>query len=221
MTALTIPIGSRVARRAVRLAGLCVLLGGAAVAASAAGDDHAGGHTHAHAAGGAAIGQPGVAAEVDRTIAVDMTDDMRFTPAEVTVRRGETVRFALRNSGRLKHELVLGSEQDLKAHDAAMARNPQMEHADPNMLTLAPGGRGEIVWRFTRSGRVDFACLQPGHYAAGMKGRVRVSAGPADAAVLDRPRPGETVRFQAGKVDGRFVVTRIASAAAATSSSSR
>jgi plastocyanin len=144
---------------------------------------------------------------------------MRFTPAEITVRQGETVRFALRNAGRLKHELVLGTEQALKAHDAAMARDPAMEHADPNMLTLAPGARGEIVWRFTRSGRVDFACLQPGHYAAGMKGLVRVSAGPADAAELDRPRSGEKVRFQAGKVDGRFDVTRIESAASPASSS--
>lgn len=216
MTSSTVPVGSRVARRAVRLAGMSILLG-AVVAASAAGN-HAGGHAHAPAPGIAAIGQPGAAAEVNRTIAVDMTDDMRFTPAEITVRQGETVRFALRNAGRLKHELVLGTEQDLKAHDAAMTRNPEMAHADPNMLTLAPGARGEIVWRFARSGRVDFACLQPGHYAAGMKGLVRVSAGSADAAVRERLRPGEKVRFQAGKVDGRFVVTRTESAEMSSSS---
>ena len=45
------------------------------------------------------------------------------------------------------------------------------------MVTVAPGKTGEIVWRFTTAGKVDFACLQPGHYDAGMKGLVTVAAG--------------------------------------------
>ena len=58
-----------------------------------------------------------------------------------------------------------------------MKKNPQMEHAEPNMVTLAPGKTGEVIWRFTKAGKVDFACLQPGHYEAGMKGLVDVAAG--------------------------------------------
>ena len=116
-----------------------------------------------------------MAARATRTINIDMTDNMRFTPADIGVKQGETVRFVIRNSGQLKHELVLGTEKKLREHDEAMKKNPEMEHADPNMVTLAPGQRGEIVWQFTQAGKVDFACLQPGHYDAGMKGAVNVA----------------------------------------------
>jgi uncharacterized cupredoxin-like copper-binding protein len=143
----------------------------AATGASAAGN-HAGGHGHD---ADAAIGKPGLATKATRTINVDMTDSMRFTPADITVKQGETVRFVVKNSGQLKHELVLGTEQELKEHYEVMKKNPEMEHADPNMVTLAAGKTGEIVWQFTKAGKVDFGCLQPGHYDAGMKGAVKVA----------------------------------------------
>jgi uncharacterized cupredoxin-like copper-binding protein len=101
---------------------------------------------------------------------------MRFSPSQVTVKQGETIRFVVKNSGQLKHEFVLGTEKALKEHYEVMKKFPEMEHADPNMVTVAPGKTGEVVWTFTRSGTVDFACLQPGHYDAGMKGVVSVSA---------------------------------------------
>jgi uncharacterized cupredoxin-like copper-binding protein len=143
-----------------------------AASASAAGN-HADGHG-SHDANDA-TGKPGVAAKVTRTIKVDMTDSMRFTPASIDVRQNETVRFVVTNSGQLKHELVLGSEKDLKAHYEAMKKNPEMEHAEPNMVTLAAGKTGEVVWQFTKAGKVDFGCLQPGHYDMGMKGAVNVA----------------------------------------------
>jgi uncharacterized cupredoxin-like copper-binding protein len=108
-------------------------------------------------------------------VEVDMTDSMRFTPAEVSVQQGETVRFVVKNSGAVKHELVIGSLKELKEHAAMMIKMPGMEHAEDNMVTVAPGKTGEVVWRFTQAGKVDFACLQPGHYDAGMKGLVTVA----------------------------------------------
>ncbi len=51
-----------------------------------------------------------------------------------------------------------------------------MEHDDPNMMKVAPDGAGNLIWKFTRAGTVEFACLIPGHYEAGMKGNIRVSA---------------------------------------------
>ncbi len=60
-----------------------------------------------------------------------------------------------------------------------MKKNPEMEHADANMVTVAPGKTGEIIWQFTKAGKIDFACLQPGHYDAGMKGFVTVASGKA------------------------------------------
>ena len=160
---------------AVRL-GLALALVGATTAALSAGN-HAGGHH-----GPSAIGEPGKATQVTRTVKVDMSDAMRFTPASIEARQGETIRFVITNSGQLKHELVLGTEKELKDHYEVMKKHPEMEHADPNMVTLAAGKTGEIVWRFTRAGKVDFACLQPGHYDAGMKGLVRVASGKAKAA---------------------------------------
>lgn len=156
---------------------LTAVLAVATAGAFAAGN-HAGGHgNHAGGHGSdaeSAIGQPGVAAQATRTIQVDMHDNMRFTPADIRVKQGETVRFVVKNVGVIKHELVLGTDKELKAHYAVMMKHPEMEHADPNMVTLAAGKTGEIVWQFTQAGKVDFACLQPGHYDAGMKGAVRV-----------------------------------------------
>lgn len=132
-------------------------------------------HGHGHGGGGvASFGKPGDAKKVSRTVNVDMTDDMRFTPAAITVKRGETIRFNVRNAGKVKHEMVLGTEGELKEHYQMMIKMPEMEHADPNAITLDGGKSGEIIWQFTKSGTVPFACLQPGHYDAGMKGNVVV-----------------------------------------------
>ena len=137
--------------------------------AAMASGNHAGGH------GEAAIGKPGVASKVTRTINIDMKDDMRFHSSIVDVKQGETIRFMAKNSGKVKHEMVLGTAKDLKDHYEVMKKNPEMEHADANMVTVAPGKTGEIIWQFTSTGKVDFACLQPGHYDAGMKGLVNVA----------------------------------------------
>lgn len=152
---------------------LSVALLGAAIASGTAwaGGVHAGGH----GTDDQAIGKPGVAARVNRTINVDMTDAMRFTPANFTVRQNQTIRFVVRNSGKVKHEFVLGTDQELKDHYELMKKNPEMEHADPNMVTVAPGKTGEVVWQFTRPSRVSVGCLQPGHYDAGMKGQINVN----------------------------------------------
>lgn len=134
----------------------------------------AGNHAHGHSEVETAIGRPGVAAKVSRTITIDMNDTMRYTPAQIRVQRGETVRFTVKNSGQVKHEMSLGTEQELLEHLEVMKKFPDMEHDEPGKVTLAPGQQGEIVWHFTRAGVVHFACLMPGHYEAGMKGMVNV-----------------------------------------------
>ncbi|MGX6570484.1 cupredoxin domain-containing protein [Cupriavidus necator] len=132
-------------------------------------------HGHGHGGGGvAAFGQAGDAKKVSRTINVDMTDDMRFIPSVITVKRGETIRFHVRNIGKMKHEMVLGTEGQLKEHYQMMLKMPEMKFTGPNAIALGAGETGEIVWRFTKSGTVPFACLLPGHYDAGMKGVVTV-----------------------------------------------
>ncbi|RQP22763.1 cupredoxin domain-containing protein [Piscinibacter terrae] len=120
------------------------------------------------------FGEAGTAARVTRTVSIDMTDNMRFTPASIEVRQGETIRFVVKNSGQLQHEFVLGSAQSLQEHHEMMKKFPQMKHTDPNQVTVPAGKTGEVVWRFTKADKVQFACLQPGHYEAGMKGQVQV-----------------------------------------------
>lgn len=126
--------------------------------------------------GNAAVGQAGQAAQVTRTVEVEMTDNMRYTPASINVKQGETVLLRAKNAGLVRHELVIGTPQDLVKHYDMMKKMPGMEHADANMVSVAAGQSGEIVWRFTQAGMVDFACLQPGHYDAGMQGLVNVAA---------------------------------------------
>jgi uncharacterized cupredoxin-like copper-binding protein len=121
-----------------------------------------------------AFGQEGNPMKVARTIKVDMTDNMRFTPSDVTVKRGETVKFVVHNDGRVLHEMVLGTRQALAEHAELMKKFPEMEHADANMAHVKPGKASEIIWQFTKPGEFEFACLQPGHFEAGMVGKVTV-----------------------------------------------
>lgn len=121
-----------------------------------------------------AFGREGDPKRVTRTVKLDMTDAFRFTPADVTVKRGETVKFVVANSGGVLHEMVLGTTEELKAHAELMKKFPDMEHADANMAHVKPGAKGEIVWQFTNAGEYQFACLIPGHYEAGMVGKVVV-----------------------------------------------
>ena len=128
-------------------------------------------HSHSH---GDPIGQPGDPKKISRTIQVAMTDQMRFQPASISVRQGETIRFVVRNSGKVKHEMVLGTQAELKEHAELMQKHPEMEHDDPNAVAVEPGKTGQLIWQFTNAGTVDFACLVPGHFEAGMVGKVGV-----------------------------------------------
>ena len=110
-----------------------------------------------------------------RTVAVQMLDSMRFVPERIDVRLNETVRFALRNSGKLMHEFVIGTKAENEAHAALMTKFPGMEHDEPYMAHVAPGQSGEIVWAFNRAGTFEFACLIAGHYQAGMAGSITVA----------------------------------------------
>ena len=173
-----------------RLLATClVALGSTAIAHSGA--DH-GKATAAHEGHSSALGQPGVLKKVSRTVEITMSDNMRYIPTSVAVKRNETIRFVLKNEGELKHEMVLGTIKELQAHAALMLKFPEMEHADPNQASVEPGKTGEMVWQFTKAGTFDFACLQAGHYEAGMKGEVVV------AGVSTAPgAPGSTLPLAA------------------------
>lgn len=139
-------------------------------AAATATHGHDDGHSHA-----SLVGKRGDPAAASRTVDVAMDDSMRFTPSRISVKKGETVRFFLKNTGKLPHEMVIGTEGEFEAHAEMMRKTPDMpHHAQANGTLLAPGQRGGLVWQFDQAGTVDFACLVPGHLEAGMVGQVEV-----------------------------------------------
>lgn len=129
---------------------------------------------YAHDNHDAGIGQPGKATAKTRVVKITMAAPMRFTPARINVTGGETVRFVLTNTDDRAHEFMLGEIKALQAHAVEMQKHPEMVHDEDNAITLLPGQTGELVWTFPKSGVVDFACLLPGHFEAGMQGRVEV-----------------------------------------------
>lgn len=142
-------------------------------------ENHAHGHGTASPMGkytghAAALGRPAAISAATRTVEIDMGDAMRFTPERIEIKQGDTVRFISRNRGQVKHEMVLGTVAELKKHAALMAKFPEMEHDDPNAVSVAPGKTGEFAWTFSKPGSFDFACLVAGHFEAGMKGRIVV-----------------------------------------------
>ena len=121
-------------------------------------------------------GIAGDAKGVKRTINITMTDNMRFTPDKIEVKQGETIKFLLKNDGKMLHEMVIGTKKVLEEHAALMLKFPTMEHDEPYMAHVPVGKTGEIIWTFNRAGDFDFACLIAGHYQAGMVGKIMVAA---------------------------------------------
>lgn len=119
-------------------------------------------------------GREGDPKKVTRTIKVDMNDKMRFVPGDLTVKLGEIVRFEVKNSGKVMHEMVIGTMAELKAHAELMRKHPGMEHDEPYMAHAAPGKTERIVWHFTKPGEFYYGCLVPGHFEAGMIGKIVV-----------------------------------------------
>lgn len=142
------------------------------------------------------FGRAGDPKKVKRTLSVGMHDSMHFSvhagakppavsdaanadkrtlpPGDIVVGRGETVRFVVRNDGKVMHEMVIGTMQQLKEHGEMMKKFPNMEHDEPYMAHVAPGKTEELVWQFTRPGEFHYACLLPGHMEAGMIAKITV-----------------------------------------------
>ncbi|GLQ30260.1 cupredoxin domain-containing protein [Litoribrevibacter albus] len=121
-----------------------------------------------------AVGVKGDPEEVNRTIYMVLSDAMKFAPSKIMVNSGETVRFFISNTGQIPHEFVIGDKKSMQAHAKMMRDMPNMKHDESNMVSLQPGQKSAIVWKFTQAGTVDFACLVPGHLEAGMTGEIMV-----------------------------------------------
>jgi len=155
---------------------LSALVASTLLTATALAGPGASGHSHSHG-DETAFGRPGDPKKPARVINVVMKDNaagMEFIPNSITIKKGEQIRFKLRNDGVMDHELVIGTLEENLKHAEEMKKNPDMEHDDPNAKRLAPKKSGDIVWLFDKAGEFDFSCLIPGHREAGMTGKIIV-----------------------------------------------
>lgn len=145
--------------------------------AAAIGPAVAGSGTPGHGHETFSAGEPGDPKKPAQAILVVMregTGKMMFFPDRLEIRKGDQVRFLLRNNGLLDHEFVLATTEENLKHAEDMKKNPEMEHDDPNARRVEPKKSTELVWRFTKVGQFEFGCLIPGHREAGMTGIIVV-----------------------------------------------
>jgi len=150
---------------AVVFVGLAFLLGGYVQALAHENHDHF------------SAGEPGNPQKPLRTVNVSMLEEgkrMLFDPPSIEVQLGEQIRFVLFNEGSEYHEFVLATHAENRKHAELMKKFPEMEHNDPNAKRLSALSSGELLWKFTRRGEFEYACLIPGHFQAGMHGKIIV-----------------------------------------------
>ena len=156
------------------LASFCVV--GLISAGALAGPGHKPGEGHSHPEE-TAYGKPGDPKKPARIVQIVMREGdgkMLFLPDKLKVRKGEQIRFQLRNNGEIDHEFVVATVEENLKHMKEMEKNPDMEHDDPNARRVKPKKTAEIIWQFTKAGTFDFSCLIPGHRQAGMSGTIQV-----------------------------------------------
>ena len=129
---------------------------------------------HEHGNEMSAAGQVGSLDKVSRTIKISTLDTMRYDKKSIQAKPGETVRFVVTNTGKIKHEFAIGTREEQLEHAEMMASMPDMKHEEGNVVSLKPGETKELIWQFGKAGSVEIACHLPGHYEAGMKAKVNV-----------------------------------------------
>ena len=141
-----------------------------------------------------AFGHAAPASKATRTVEVTL-QDISFSPESLDVKAGETVRFVLVNKGQLLHEFNLGDAAMHAEHQKEMLQmqasgmltstgmgkmdhgamgHGEMKHDDPNSVLVEPGKTAELTWTFSKATGLEFACNLPGHYQAGMVGKLTV-----------------------------------------------
>lgn len=160
-------------------AGACVYTIVAATSASYA--DAGDRNEHKTAVVSNPYGKPGNPSAVRKFVFLNATD-MKFSKKTLKFRRGQTVKFILRNKGEQDHEMTLGDAATQAAHRREMAKAVEKGkdlghhgHENPNAIFVKPGASKTLIWEFSKAGVFEFACNIPGHAEAGMKGTIIVT----------------------------------------------
>jgi uncharacterized cupredoxin-like copper-binding protein len=109
-----------------------------------------------------------------RTVQVQMTDELRFEPAEFTVQAGETVRFEIANAGQIVHEFLIGGEAAQDRFEMEMAEGDGMAHDTDAGVSVEPGESATFEYTFAEAGELMAGCHEPGHYEGGMVAEITV-----------------------------------------------
>lgn len=111
---------------------------------------------------------PTVGTKADpRVVGMNMDDSLKFTPASLQVAKGETIRFVLTNSGTATHEFQIGPADKVAADEVDGVLVLEMDKLDA-------GSTNAVDYTFDAEGPYAYACHEPGHYDAGMKGTVNL-----------------------------------------------
>ena len=136
------------------------------------------------------IGSKGKMEDVTRTIQVKMYDNY-YEPSTFNIKKGETIKFEVINTGELVHEfnianammhikhqpemermveneILLGDKIDKDKMQKMAAMDKSMGHSHSNSVLLAPKEKGILIWKFENAVNIEVACNVPGHYQAGM-----------------------------------------------------
>lgn len=152
-----------------------------------------GSHGHADTL---AFGELGNRDDVTRTIEITMYENY-FEPESLDIQAGETILFVVKNEGEFLHEFNIGTAAMHAEHQEEMMtmmehgmltdtgmNHEMMEmdhsamgmsghvHDDPNSVLVVPGATQELVWKFSETTGLEFACNVPGHYDSGMMGAI-------------------------------------------------
>ena len=140
------------------------------------------------------IGEKGDPNNVDRIIYIKMFDNY-YEPNLIKVKKGETIKFIIKNLGELVHEYNIGTKEMHIKHQPEMQRlvdyeillvdkidkakmkkmskkDHSLAHSHSNSVMLEPNKTGEIIWKFTKNLNLQMACNIPGHYESGMYGKI-------------------------------------------------
>ena len=140
------------------------------------------------------IGEKGKVSDVTRTITIKMYDNY-YEPAQIQIKKDETIKFVVLNVGELVHEFNIATKEMHIKHQPEMMvmvengillsdrvdkekmrqmakKNPSMGHSHSNSVLLSPGEKGELVWKFSNKAKLEAACNVPGHYEVGMIAKI-------------------------------------------------
>lgn len=160
------PSNTQFARRAVLGAILAVGVSTSSIATVAG-----------HHVGDTRWGTPGDPSMVTRTVRIVATE-IKFDVTHLTFRTGETIRFVFVNKGEQPHEFMIADAAEQAEHRKLMAKMTGMSmpggHDERNLVDAKPGETKELVWRFSKKGRFQFACNYIGHAEVGMLGTIDV-----------------------------------------------